>query len=153
MPRYTFIEPEFNTDIDQFFIPPTNLLANGPVHLFKENNVTSEQTFLIVVQVSDSVPPGGGFNPATNGLDYSLGARGTSPVIQFTPQTQRLLFSFELISDTLPEGNEAFLLSTAPEDEGQDASGRILPVPGYLPPIALSAETFVIIEDDDRKLQ
>ena len=58
LPSYTYIEPMFEETIDTFFVPESGLSVNGPIYLAKENNVISEQTFLVVVQVSSSVPPG-----------------------------------------------------------------------------------------------
>ena len=40
-----------------FFIPPANSTISGPVFLLKENDVMSEQTFVIVIQVSEATPP------------------------------------------------------------------------------------------------
>ena len=151
-PRYTYMEPEFDMQIDEEgeFVPPTNLTENGPVYLAKEDNVQSEQTFSIVVQVADSVPSGENINPATLNTDYSLGVPGTSTVVQFPPHMQRVLFQFTLLHDTDVESTEAFRASSSPADTAQ-ASGRTFDLSGYLPPIALSAETFVVIENDDRE--
>ena len=153
VPRYTYMEPRFDTQIDEGgdFVPPTNLTAHGPVYLAKEDNVRSEQTFSIVVQVADSVPSGENINPATLNEDYSLGVPGNAPVVQFPPHMQRVLFGFTLFSDTAVESTEAFRASSSPADNAQDDMGRTFDLSAYLPPIALSAETFVIIEDNDRK--
>ena len=89
LPSYTYLEPMFETDIDMFFESPSGMPVNGPVFLAKEDNVTSEQTFLVVVQVSSSVPPEQSIQPATLVADYSLSAAGTSVVLQFGPMVQR----------------------------------------------------------------
>ena len=138
----------FEEAVDNFFEPESSLLVNGPIFLAKENNVTSEQTFLVVVQVSSSVPQGQGIQPATLDADYNLGGRSVR-VLPFGPLEQRINFPFRLFTDTLPEGTEAFLASSAPGHTGQLPDGTTVLISTFLNPIALSAETFVIIEDDD----
>ena len=139
------MEPEFDEVIDRTFVSPSNLTVNGPIYLAKEDNVQSEQNFRIIVQVADSVPSGENINPAKIGTDYSIG-HGTTAVIvvDFHPRMQKVNLPFTLFSDTYPEGTEAFRLNASAADVGGD-------LPGYLPPIALFAETFVIVQDDDRK--
>ena len=141
----------FETTIDSFFDSPSGLLVNGPIYLAKENNVISEQTFLVVVQISNSVPPGQSIHPATLDADYHLRAAGTSVLLQFGPMVQRINFHFTLFTDTLSEGTEAFLASLAPADIAELPDGRRVPVPTFLSPINLFAESFVIIQDDDRE--
>ena len=157
-PRYTYMEPQFDTPIDEFFersIPPGN---SGPIYLAKENNVTSEQTFLVSVQVTDSAPSGTAIQSATIDQDYLFGVVGrTSETIFFFPLQQRILVSFELLADTLPEGTEAFQASVSPEDtqEERAPNGTLIRVerfPTPLNPINLFPEAFIIILDDDRKL-
>ena len=138
------MEPDFDVEIDS---TPTKLTANGPIYLAKEDNVQSEQTFRIIVQVAGSVPPGENVNPATIGVDYSVGF-STSSVVEFLPSMQKINFEFTLRADTIPEGTEAFRASSSAADTA-DVGG--IELPNYLPPSTLSAETFVIIEDDDRK--
>ena len=126
--------------------------VNGPIYLVKENNVSSEQTFQVVVQVTSSVPPGRGIQLATLDADYRLSVAGKSYVVlSFGPREQRINFSITLFTDTLPEGMEGFLVRSAPGHPGQLPDGTTLPVSVYLNPIALSAESFVLIEDDDRE--
>ena len=72
-------------------------------------------------------------------------------VLQFGPLMQRINFQFTLFTDTLPERTEAFLASSVPTDTGELPDGTTVPVSTFLNPNALSAECFVIIEDDDRK--
>ena len=72
-------------------------------------------------------------------------------VLQFGPVVQRINFLFTLFTDTLLEGTEAFLASSAPADMTQLPDGRTVPIPTFLNPINLLAESFVIIEDDDRE--
>ena len=102
--------------------------------------MTTEQTFLIVIQVSDAVPEG--TNPAAPIADFDTG--GGSFTVQFAPNMQRLLFEFTLFTDEIPEGTEAFLVSSS----RQDTHGSIT-LPDYLPPTFPS--TFINILDDDRE--
>ena len=145
------MEPDFDVVINSTFVSPTNLTANGPIYLTKEDNVQSEQTFRIRVQVVDSVPFAN-INPAGMGEDYSVGHAGTlsSIVVEFLPTMQRVNFGFTLFPDNIPERTEAFYASFIAEDA---VVGRMqFDLPSYLQPIALFAETYAIIEDDDRKL-
>ena len=143
----------FDTNIpSESFVPLSNLTVHGPIYLAKEDNVKSEQTFRIVVQVADSVPPGNiNINPATIGRDYSIGlGEITSSVIDFLPSMQRVNFPFELFPDNLPERIEAFRASSSAEDKAE-VNRIVFDLPNYLSPTTLVAETFVLIEDDDRK--
>jgi hypothetical protein len=129
---------------------------NGPIFLVKENNVTSEQTFLISVQVTDSAPVG--IQSATIDLDYRIGSHGVTTITElFPPSQQRIPFRFELCSDTLPEGTEAFQASVSPEDTRKftDENGTMMveQYPTSLNPSTLSSEIFITILDDDRKFQ
>lgn len=126
MQAYTFEEPDF----DDFF----------EVFLEKENNVTSEQTFLISLTVRDSVPINSGFDIAEFGVDYGAIPR-TAFIQSFLPGEKRLPISFELRRDFIPERTEGFEISSS-NDERE---------PSFLPPRQpLYPQTFVIIEDDDR---
>ena len=154
-PRYTYMEPQFDTPIDEFFernIPPGD---SGPIYLAKENNVISEQTFLISVQVTDSAPSGTNIQSATIDQYYLFGGLRTSETILFDPFEQRILVGFELLADTLPEGTEAFQASASPEDaiETRAPNGTIIleRFPTPLSPEVLAPEAFIIILDDDRK--
>ena len=153
--RYTYIEPMFDTSIDDFdYIPPTNLSENGPIYLAKQDNVVSEQTFLVVITTRDTVPSESGFRPAQLNSDYGgIGAStidGTSVVRQFGAADQRMLFPFILLHDDIPEGTEAFLASTSAEEEAL-VDGMSVQVPGFLSPTTLFPQAYVIIEDNDRK--
>ena len=132
--------------IDEFFFPPNNLKAYGPIFLIKENNVTSEQTFLIVIEVTGSVSEGA--NPATLGPngDYEVAGGNTVANITFVPNQQRLNFGLMLNPDNIPEGTEAFLATSLRQDT---AEGVVFPLPDYLNPTY--ASTFINILDDDRE--
>ena len=107
---------------------------------------------MVIIQSSDSVPPGQFFEPATFGVDYRLPGSATTVVLQFPPRIQRINFPFTLFSDTLPETTETFLASSAPQGgTAQLPDGTTVPISTYLNPNALFAETFVFIEDDDRE--
>ena len=135
----------FDTTIDESdYTPPTNKTANGFIYIMTEDNVVSEQTFRILVRTSNSVPPLSGFNPATLDTDYTFGIRGTS-VISFEARNQRIVFSFTLLTDNLVEKTKAFHVSL------DSTIGVTLDVPHFLSPQKLFSDTFVIIEDDDRK--
>ena len=130
--------------IDQDFISPYDLIKYGPVYLIKENNVTTEQIFEIVIQISDAVPQG--TNPATLSEDYFVGA----VIFQrtFPSNLQRLNIEFELYNDNIPEGTEAFLFSSTRQDTSS-SGGREFTLGDYLPP--MFASTFVNILDNDRE--
>ena len=150
LPHYTYVEPDFDVEINSMFVSPTKLTADGPIFLAKEDNVESEQTFRIIVQVADSVPPNmQNINPATIGVDYSVGIV-TTTVVEFLPSMQKVNFKFTLHADTIPEGTEAFRANSSAEDTAE-VSGMEFDLPDYLPPSTLSAETFVIIVYKERK--
>ena len=143
-PSYTYTEPLFEEIIDRFSL-------DTPVFLVKENNVSSEQTFLVAVQVTSSVPPGQNVRPATLDNDYHITSSGqTSVLFTFLPTEARINFFFTLFPDSFPEGDEAFRVSASPEDTQLRPDGSIETYPTFLNPAILTSETFVIIEDDDR---
>ena len=111
------------------------MIEYGPVFLIKENNVTTEQTFEIAIQLSAAVPPG--TNLASFLSDYLDG--GVFWI--FPPNLQRLNIDFILYSDNIPEGNEAFLFEVF----------ALHVVGEYLPPMFASA--LINILDDDREFQ
>ena len=127
-PAYMFLEPEDEANIVDV------------VFLAKENNVTSEQTFQIAITVTRDTPDQS-IQPAEEGFreDYQI---ASVLVLRMEPQEQRKAFNFRLFGDDLAEGTEAFQLSPA----------AITDSPSFLGPTVLSPSTFVIIEDDDRKI-
>ena len=139
--------PMFEKTIDTFFIPKSHLPDNGPIYLAKEDNVSSEQTFSVVVQASSSVPPGQDIRPATINVDYRLNAANTYVVLQFGPKDQRINIPFILSPEIPPtKVTEAFLVSSAPVNTAELLNGTIVAVPTFQNPITLSAESFVIIK-------
>ena len=149
LPGYTYTEPQFDTTVDRFFIP--NPGDSGPIYLAKENNVTSEQTFLISVQVTDSAPSGTAIPSATIDQDYRFGGVQTNETMIFDHFEQRILVQFQLLADTFPEGTEAFQASVSPETRGPNDTIIIVEFPTPLSPQVLASEAFIIILDDDRK--
>lgn len=124
MERHNVTEPQSNERIEIF--------------IAKENDVQSEQTFLISFQVFDSVPPDSDFTPAELGVDYNLLSRQST----FNPDLQRLPLTIELLADRIPEETEAFQITSRPQGD-----------PAYTAPSSpLFQQTTVIIEDDDSKL-
>ena len=146
----------FATTIDFFYVPPTGCPENGLIYLVKENNVTSEQTFLVIIQVTDSAPSGTAIQSATINQDYRYApADRRSQSIFFRPFEQRVLVWFELLADTLPEGTEAFHASVSPEvGSRMFLDGRMERFPISLNPINLASEIFItIIDNAGRKFQ
>ena len=132
---------------------PTGLPENGPIYLIKEDNVISEQIFLVRIQVTDSAPSGTNIQIATFGQDYRLGRIGQTSMTEiFPPFQQRIPFLFSLFTDTLPELDEAFQASVSPEDTRDIGGGMVEQFPTSLNPLTLASEVFVTIIDDDRKL-
>ena len=151
LPGYNYTEPLFKETIDEFYVSLTGRPENGPIFLVKEDNVTSEQTFLVSLQVTDSAPPG--TQTATLGQDYRFGSQPgqTSATEFFRPFQQRIPFQFELLLDTLPEGNEAFQASVSPEDTRVLGGGMFVQFPTSRNPLTLRSEIFITILDDDCK--
>ena len=114
---------------------------NGPIFLAKEGNAISEQTFLVVLQVTDSAPSG--IQSAAVDEDYRFGATGqTSQTDFFFPWQQRIPFPFELLTDTLLEGTEAFQAIVSPKDTLDNET-----YPTSLNPLILKSEIFITIND------
>ena len=88
--QYTFIEPPFTKSFH--------------VSLVKEDNRISEQTFQVLVQVSNSTNP---FQAASEGEDYQTMA--TLHLI-FPPNQQFISKEFRLLPNEDIEENEAFRL-------------------------------------------
>ena len=145
LPSYTYNEPMFEMQINENFSSPNNLTAYGPVYLIKENNVTSEQMFGIVIQVSDAVP--GGTNPAALTEDYDVGG-GRIVTIPFPSNLQRVNYEFRLLPDTIPEWTEAFLACSSRANM-LEVDGRVFTLPHYQSPVFASASINIL--DDDRE--
>ena len=94
-----------------------------------------------MLEIAPSAPPGSGFDPATDGEDYT--GFSDRPVIDFAPNDQRTPVGFILVPDRVPESTEAFQISSAPS-EG---------FPNFLSPQNLFPQTFVVIQENDSKLK
>ena len=143
---YTFPEPQFEMEIF------------GVVFLEKENGRISEQEFQVIIEVSTATP-NTSIRPATlttrdanrtiTNNDYLLLDPDQTVIISsFLPTAQTLEFIFTLFPNEIAEGTEAFQARSSPSEGTDD--------PDYTVPTDLStlfAETFIIIEDDDRELR
>ena len=124
------------------------------VYLTKEGGRTSEQTFQIIVQVSDSdfIPPDSNIQLATLSDDFHIADttfQDTPRVtLEFPSSHQRINLTFYLVQDNIPEGTEVFHASLAPVNFAIGPSGE----PVYVPsPTNLFSETLIYVEDDDSK--
>ena len=158
LPEYTYNEPIFEEGVDEFLRSPTGRPENGPIFLAKEGNVTSEQTILVSIQVTDSTPSGTSIQPATIEQDYRITARLGSMIVTSVTESissfeQRIPFRFTLFTDTLPEGNEAFQASVSSADTRVLPDGTVEVLPSALKPEILFSEILVTIIDDDRKFK
>lgn len=99
------------------FQEPANESLTTEVTLVKEGNRESEQTFGVVVTVSD---PGGILQAASiqasneSIYDYRLFIPSTFILLLFPSAVQSVTFSFFINADELPEGTEAFRASSTP---------------------------------------
>ena len=137
--HYTYMEPKSEETVDQSFAKDS-----GPIYLVKQDDVVSEQTFVVVVQMTASVPVGTNIQPATFGEDYLVGSNSSitmSALLQFQHNIQKKNVPITLFADNNIEATEAFLMTSAPGDLGTAGV-----VPRYLSPTTLSADAFVIIE-------
>jgi hypothetical protein len=110
--------------------------------LIKEGNVTSEQTFLVSIDVTDTAPSG--IQSATFGQDYSVPTRIHS--IFFNSFEQRVPFAFTLLADAIAEGTEAFQARVSPEGTRDIGDGTVEQFPTSLNPISLAREIFITID-------
>ena len=111
--------------------------------------MTSEQTFLVSIRVTDSAPSG--TQSAAFGQDYSVPARNT--IILFNTFEQRIPFVFTLLADAIPEGTEAFQASVSPEDTRDIGDGMVEQFPTSLNPVTLESDVFITIDSPECKLQ
>ena len=122
---------------------PTGRPENGPIYLVKENNVTSEQTFLVSIQVNL-------ISFGTVGQDFYLGQSGQASVTEFfNASQQRIPFQFTLLPDTLPEGLEDFRAYLYPVSSLPDGTEERFPTDF----LGWFRDVLVFIVDDDCKFQ
>lgn len=112
LPDYTYTEPQSEDPvaIDEFYVSPSGQPENGPIYLIKQDNVTSEQSFLLTY-IFITLGPG-----PVHGQDFCFGEscqetenNSTLPEIFFDASQQRIPFRLTVLPDTLPEGVEQFL--------------------------------------------
>ena len=106
------------------------------IFLAKENNVVSEQTFSVSLQINDFAPPNTDFAIAAFGFDY--GDISRSFTTSFSPNFQRIPVSFAVFADSNPEQTEAFQINSASDG-----------TPGFNIPNVFFAQSYVVLEDDD----
>lgn len=116
------------------FTEPSSLMQVD-VLLQKENGAITEQTYRILVNISDSVQ----LESATQGDDYSVASNPT--ILEMGPEQETVSFPFSLLANGLPEVTEGFSAMSSPEGSLQ-----------YSPPLTLFATARVSIQDDDRTL-
>ena len=104
--------------------------------------MTSEQTFLVSIQVTDAAPSG--IQSATFGQDYSVPTLIHSTL--FHSFEQRVPFVFTLLADAIAEGTEAFQASVTPEDTRDIGDGIMEQFPTSLNPLTLASEVFIVID-------
>ena len=117
------------------FTESSDVMQVSDVRLEKENGAITEQTYHILVNISDSVQ----FESATLGFDYSIASNPT--ILEMGPEQQTVSFLFSLLANSLPEVTEGFSAVSSPEGSLQ-----------YSSPLTLFATARVSIEDDDRTL-
>lgn len=124
------------------------------VFLAKIDGRTSEQTFQVIVQVSDSgfIPPDPNTQLATLSDDFNVVDAVFQDVstvsLEFPSSYQRINFTFHLVQDNIPEGTEVFRASLAPVNSAIGPNGELV----YIPRLTnLFSETLIYIEDDDSK--
>ena len=120
-PNYTFIEPPF--------------LRSFHILLVKEGNQISEQTFQVLIQVSNLTNP---YKPASLGEDYQTTA--TVPII-FPSDQLYIPWEFELLSNKNPEENEAFRVTLSSVGDSSFLTNGS----------SLYNETLIIIQDAQSK--
>lgn len=127
--------------IDEFYVSPTGRPENGPIYLVKGDNITSEQTFLFIIE----------FQLLPNsiiGEDLIIGESGQASgdsvvIVRFDVSQQRVPFRFTLLPDTIPEGLEVFL----PSIRLPDGMVETFPTTFILNP----STTINILDDNDSK--
>ena len=120
--------------------------------LTKESGRISEQSFLLLIELSDSgfTLPDSSIRLATLGLDFEI-ANATDQeqpdlTLEFTSFQQRIYFSLEIIQDSIPEETEVFRARLLMPGVGP------MGAPGYiLYQNDVFSEALIYITDDDSK--
>ena len=126
---------------------PTGRPENGPIYLVKGDNITSEQTFLFIIE----------FQLLPNsiiGEDLIIGESGQASgdsvvIVRFDVSQQRVPFRFTLLPDTIPEGLEVFLPSISPGSIQSLPDGTVETFPTTF--ILNPSTTINILDDNDSK--
>ena len=125
----------FEKEFNRFTEPMSE--EDAFIYVAKENNIISEQTFIITFQRMDMVPQGSDFALAHNGEDYR-GILQEFP-LSFAPHNQRINLPFQLLPDGDSEATEAFQISLS--SQGSPAFDSVF------------TRTVVVIDDDDGKFK
>ena len=120
--------------------------------LTKENGRVTEQSFRLLIQLSESgfTLPNSSLQLATFGLDFEV-ANATDQgeavlTLDFTPSQQRIGFSINILQDSIPEEMEIFRARLLTPGIGP------MGTPGYIPyQNDVFSETLIYIRDDDSK--
>ena len=133
LPQYSFDEPDFETIVND-------------IVLVREGGRLSEQTFQVLISVGDpvNIPPAILEFDDEERADYRLVTPSNFVRLNFPPDRQNITLSVILFNDDLPEGTEAFRVTSTPSPN----------FPNFGPPSmgGAFASTDVLIFDDDRKL-
>ena len=137
--EYTFQEPPFGTE--------------AGLNVFLVKNIITEQTYHFVLQAETFVP-NATFTAAEMYQDYTLTIFFTE--LEFPPDYQRLQIfntssifgsaSLFLLSDSSPEGPEAFQLTINPTSQ-EAAPHFSLPLQGS----SIFQSAFIVINDDESR--
>lgn len=144
------MEPLFDEIIDGTYLPPPNSSMSGPIYIFKENDIVSEQTFVISIIFYELTPPGQiDINEATIGDDIQT---TSNQKVIFSATEQQKDLQFILLADNIPEGTEA-LFAGLDSESSVELGGEYFDAPTFSLSSTLNVGTFIKIIDDDRKFQ
>ena len=126
--NYTFSEPASSPQVYD-------------IYLAKEDNVMTEQTFNVLVDVSaQALPPSSSLQTASIGSDHLLdGSNHPSLIVTFPPSALRLSFTVTILPDNVAEGDEGFIASST--------SSQFQGAPRYLTPNGLAEDSLIVIRD------
>ena len=122
--------------------------------LTKESGRISEQSFLLLIELSDSgFPlPDSSIQLAALGLDFEIAKLNETNqeepalTLEFTPPQQRIDFSIDILQDSIPEETEVFRARLLMPGVGP------MGTPGYVPyQNDVFSEALIYIRDDDSK--
>ena len=120
--------------------------------LTKESGRISEQSFLLLIELSDSgfALPDSSIRLATLGLDFEI-ANATNQgepalTLEFTPPQQRIDFSIDILQDSIPEETEVFRARLLMSGVGPMGTPEYVPYQNDV-----FSEALIYIRDDDSK--